>query len=49
MVGNLFDLAGISLPIPDQQRPVGLMLMGRNGHDRKLLEIAASVEQIFAS
>ncbi len=49
MVGNLFDLTGISLPIPGQQRPVGLMLMARNGQDRKLLEIAASVERNFAS
>ncbi|WP_445504671.1 amidase [Microvirga sp. G4-2] len=49
MVGNLFDLTGISLPIPGQERPVGLMLMARNGQDRKLLEIAASVERNFAS
>jgi aspartyl-tRNA(Asn)/glutamyl-tRNA(Gln) amidotransferase subunit A len=48
MVGNQFDLTGISLPIPGQKRPVGLMLMARNGHDKKLLEIAASVEQAFA-
>ncbi|WP_414472127.1 amidase [Microvirga sp. M2] len=49
MVGNLFDLTAISLPIPGQPRPVGLMLMGRNGYDRKLLEIAASVEKAFAA
>ncbi|TNC15241.1 amidase [Methylobacterium terricola] len=44
MVGNLFDLTGISLPIPGQAKPVGLMLLARHGHDRRLLEIAAGVE-----
>lgn len=42
--GNQFDLTAISLPIPNTPRPVGLMLMARHGHDRRLLEIAASVE-----
>ncbi len=44
MVGNLFDLTGISLPLPGQAKPVGLMLLARHGHDRRLLEIAAGVE-----
>jgi len=44
MVGNLFDLTGISLPLPGQARPVGLMLLARHGQDRRLLEIAAAVE-----
>ncbi|KMO10413.1 amidase [Methylobacterium platani] len=44
MVGNLFDLTGISLPIPGQPQPVGLMLLARHGQDRRLLEIAAGVE-----
>jgi aspartyl-tRNA(Asn)/glutamyl-tRNA(Gln) amidotransferase subunit A len=48
MFGNQFDLTGISLPIPGTERPVGLMLVARKGHDRRLLEIAASVETMLA-
>jgi aspartyl-tRNA(Asn)/glutamyl-tRNA(Gln) amidotransferase subunit A len=48
MFGNQFDLTGISLPIPGTERPVGLMLVARNGHDWRLLEIAASVETMLA-
>jgi aspartyl-tRNA(Asn)/glutamyl-tRNA(Gln) amidotransferase subunit A len=47
-VGNLFDLTSISLPLPNMPRPVGLMLTGRNGQDRRLLEIASSVERELA-
>lgn len=46
--GNLFDLTGISLPMPGLPRPAGLMLMKRNGHDRALLEVAAGVEALLA-
>jgi len=45
MFGNQFDLTGISLPIPGHERPVGLMLVARRGHDLRLLEIAAGVER----
>jgi aspartyl-tRNA(Asn)/glutamyl-tRNA(Gln) amidotransferase subunit A len=48
MFGNQFDLTGISLPIPGCERPVGLMLLARHGQDRRLLEIAASVERELA-
>ncbi|WP_114943464.1 amidase [Microvirga calopogonii] len=48
MFGNQFDLTGISLPIPGTERPVGLMLVARRGHDRRLLEIAASIETLLA-
>jgi aspartyl-tRNA(Asn)/glutamyl-tRNA(Gln) amidotransferase subunit A len=44
MVGNLFDLTGITLPISGTPLPVGLMLLARNGHDRRLLAIAAAAE-----
>lgn len=44
-VANQFDLTAVSLPLPDCERPVGFMLMGRHGMDRRLLEIAAGVEQ----
>jgi aspartyl-tRNA(Asn)/glutamyl-tRNA(Gln) amidotransferase subunit A len=47
-VGNFFDLCAISLPLP-AKLPVGLMLLARNGHDRMLLRIAASVEKMLAS
>jgi aspartyl-tRNA(Asn)/glutamyl-tRNA(Gln) amidotransferase subunit A len=46
-LGNFFDLTAISLPIPGSGLPVGLMLMARNGHDRRLFRIAAAVERLF--
>jgi aspartyl-tRNA(Asn)/glutamyl-tRNA(Gln) amidotransferase subunit A len=49
-IGNFFDLCAISLPIPRADGlPVGLMLMARNGHDRRLLRIAAAIEQLFSA
>ena len=45
-IGNFFDLCGISLPLPGSL-PVGLMLLARNGHDRRLLRMAASVAELF--
>jgi aspartyl-tRNA(Asn)/glutamyl-tRNA(Gln) amidotransferase subunit A len=47
-IGNFFDLTAVSLPLPrDGGLPVGLMLMTRNGHDRRLLRIAAAIEQMY--
>jgi aspartyl-tRNA(Asn)/glutamyl-tRNA(Gln) amidotransferase subunit A len=47
-IGNFFDLCGISLPLP-APLPVGLMLVARNGHDHRLLRIAAATSQLFAA
>ena len=48
-IGNFFDLAGVSLPLPRAGGlPCGLMLLARNGHDRRLLRIAAAVEKVLA-
>jgi aspartyl-tRNA(Asn)/glutamyl-tRNA(Gln) amidotransferase subunit A len=48
-IANYFDLCAISLPLPRRGGlPVGLMLVARNGRDRKLLRIAAAVERLFA-
>jgi aspartyl-tRNA(Asn)/glutamyl-tRNA(Gln) amidotransferase subunit A len=45
---NFFDLCAISLPLPrGDGLPVGLMLVARNGQDRKLLRMAAAVERLF--
>jgi aspartyl-tRNA(Asn)/glutamyl-tRNA(Gln) amidotransferase subunit A len=48
---NFFDLCAISLPLPvlRASMPVGLMLVARNGQDRRLLRIAAAVMQLFAA
>jgi aspartyl-tRNA(Asn)/glutamyl-tRNA(Gln) amidotransferase subunit A len=46
-IANFFDLCAISLPIPGDGLPVGLMLFCRHGHDRTLLKIAASIERMF--
>jgi aspartyl-tRNA(Asn)/glutamyl-tRNA(Gln) amidotransferase subunit A len=48
-LGNFFDLTSISLPLPGGGLPVGLMLMARNGLDRRLLRIAAAIERLLAS
>jgi aspartyl-tRNA(Asn)/glutamyl-tRNA(Gln) amidotransferase subunit A len=49
-IGNFFDLCAISLPIPREGGlPCGLMLFARNGQDRRLLQIAAAVERLFAA
>ncbi|PWB61202.1 MAG: amidase [Bradyrhizobiaceae bacterium] len=47
-LANFFDLTAISLPLPREGRlPVGLMLVARNGADRRLFEIAAAIERLF--
>ncbi|HEX8807985.1 MAG TPA: amidase [Xanthobacteraceae bacterium] len=45
---NFFDLCAISLPLPASP-PVGLMLVARNGQDRRLLRIADAVMRLFAA
>jgi aspartyl-tRNA(Asn)/glutamyl-tRNA(Gln) amidotransferase subunit A len=49
-VGNLLDCPSISLPAPvtEGRLPVGMMLMGRRGADRRFLALAASVEAALA-
>jgi len=46
---NFFDMCAISIPVPGSGLPVGLMLVARNGHDRRLFEIAAGIERLFAA
>jgi aspartyl-tRNA(Asn)/glutamyl-tRNA(Gln) amidotransferase subunit A len=48
MFANQFDLTSLSLPIPGCALPVGFMLVARHGQDRRLFDIAASVEKAFA-
>ena len=45
---NFFDLCAITLPLATPI-PVGLMLVARNGHDHRLLRIAAATAQLLAS
>ena len=47
---NFFDLCAISLPMPRSGGlATGLMLVARNGQDRRLFRIAAAVEKSFAA
>jgi len=49
---NFFDLCAISLPLPARTpaaMPVGLMLIARNGQDRRLLRIAAAAMALFSA
>jgi len=46
---NFFDTCSISVPIPGSGLPVGLMLVARNGQDRRLFEIAAGIERLFTA
>jgi len=49
-IANFFDLCAISLPMPDRVGPPsGLMLFARRGGDRRLFEIAASIEELSIS
>jgi aspartyl-tRNA(Asn)/glutamyl-tRNA(Gln) amidotransferase subunit A len=45
---NFCDLCAISLPLP-AALPVGLMLIARNGQDRRLLGLAGAVMQLFTA
>jgi aspartyl-tRNA(Asn)/glutamyl-tRNA(Gln) amidotransferase subunit A len=48
-VTNFLDRCAISLPCHDTgTAPVGLMLMGANGSDRRILAMAAAVEPLVA-
>ena len=47
---NFFDLCAISLPLPRRNGlSTGLMLVGRNGADRRLFNIAAAVEKCLGN
>ena len=46
-VANMLDCPSVSLPLPINGLPAGLMLIGRRNADRKLLEIAAAIEAIL--
>jgi aspartyl-tRNA(Asn)/glutamyl-tRNA(Gln) amidotransferase subunit A len=48
---NFFDLCAITLPLPVVQPalPVGLMVVVRNGEDRRLLSMAAALATLFAA
>jgi aspartyl-tRNA(Asn)/glutamyl-tRNA(Gln) amidotransferase subunit A len=46
---NFFDLCAISLPLPRTEGPAtGLMLVARNGQDRRLFQMATAVETALA-
>ena len=47
-IANQFDLTAITLPMPGDGLPAGLMLMARNGDDRRLLGLAATVERMLS-
>lgn len=47
-VGNFLDLPAISIPCHGEgSLPVGIMLMGRGGNDRRLLSMARGLEQVI--
>ncbi len=49
-IWNFFDCCAISLPLPRAGGlPVGLMLVARNGHDRRLFRIAVAVERLLTA
>ncbi|MEJ6784257.1 amidase [Aminobacter sp. Piv2-1] len=48
-VANQFDLCALSLPMPGSALPAGLMLVGRHGHDRRLLAAGLAVEAMLKS
>jgi aspartyl-tRNA(Asn)/glutamyl-tRNA(Gln) amidotransferase subunit A len=48
---NFFDLCAVTLPLPaaPPALPVGLMVVARNGQDRRLLNMAAALATLFAT
>ncbi|MGH6762312.1 MAG: amidase [Phyllobacterium sp.] len=48
-VVNQFDFTAITLPMPEMERPAGLMLAARNGSDRRLFGLAATVETLLGA
>jgi aspartyl-tRNA(Asn)/glutamyl-tRNA(Gln) amidotransferase subunit A len=46
-IANLLDCPSLSLPLPIEGLPAGLMLIGRRNSDRLLLGIAARLELIL--
>ena len=48
---NFFDLCAVTLPLPvaPPAMPVGLMVVVRNGQDRRLLSVAAALATLFAA
>ncbi len=45
---NFFDSCAVSLPLPREGGlPTGLMVIARNGQDRRLLRIAAAMERVL--
>jgi aspartyl-tRNA(Asn)/glutamyl-tRNA(Gln) amidotransferase subunit A len=47
-IWNFFDTCAITLPLPCAGGlPTGLMLVARNGYDRRLFSVAAAVERLF--
>ncbi len=46
---NQFAMTALSIPMPMPERPAGLMLVGRNGSDRKILAIGAAVEALLSA
>ncbi|WP_461352367.1 amidase family protein [Bradyrhizobium sp. USDA 4454] len=46
-IANMLDCPSVSLPLPVDGLPVGLMLIGRRNADRSLLEIASCVETML--
>ncbi len=48
-IWNFFDCCAVTLPLPRQGGlPAGLMLVARNGNDRRLFRVAAAVERVLA-
>jgi aspartyl-tRNA(Asn)/glutamyl-tRNA(Gln) amidotransferase subunit A len=48
-LANLLDRCAISIPCHRRgDAPVGLMLVGEHGGDRRLFEVAAAVEQVVS-
>lgn len=48
-VANMLDCPSLSLPIPVEDLPIGLMLLGRRSADRSLLAIANSIEAALSN
>lgn len=45
---NFFDGCAMSLPMPGSALPTGFMVVGRHGHDRRMMAVAQAIETALA-
>ena len=48
-LGNMLPCCALTMPCPDTDLPVGLMIMRPAGDDAAVLRVGAAIETVFAA